>query len=152
MRVKIFLVISAFLVLCVHLSNAQQYPFVQYTPKDGLVNTRVASAKQDSRGRLYFLTFNGLSIYNRARFTNYTTTDGLGDNLVKDIWEAGEDSFLVATNTEKVNTLVKGKLGNLQTNDHRTPLINRFLPDDHGNLYALGDFYSLECLYLQMGP
>lgn len=102
--------------------------------------------------RLYFLTFNGLSIYNGARFTNYTTTDGLGDNLVKDIWEAGEDSFLVATNTEKVNTLVKGKLGNLQTNDHRTPLINRFLPDDHGNLYTLGDFYSLECLYLQMGP
>jgi hypothetical protein len=139
MRVKIFLGISAFLVSCVHLSNAQQYPFVQYSPKDGLVNTRVARAKQDSRGRLYFLTFNGLSVYDGARFTNYTTADGLGDNLVNDIWEAGEDSFLIATNTELVNTLVKGKLGKLQTKDPRARLITRFLPDDHGNLFTLGD-------------
>jgi hypothetical protein len=30
-------------------SFAQQYPFVYYTPKDGLANSRVRSIKQDSR-------------------------------------------------------------------------------------------------------
>ena len=42
---------------------AQQYPFVNYSPKDGLVNGRVRKAYQDSKGRMYFLTFGGLSVY-----------------------------------------------------------------------------------------
>jgi ligand-binding sensor domain-containing protein len=51
----------------------QQYPFVHYTPKDGLVSNRVRSIYQDSKGRMYFLTMNGLSVYDGARFINYTT-------------------------------------------------------------------------------
>jgi hypothetical protein len=35
---------------------AQQSPFVFYTPKDGLVNSRVRSIKQGQKGRMLFLT------------------------------------------------------------------------------------------------
>src|ERR1700686_3911613 len=90
---------------------AQQYPFVYYTPKDGLANSRVRSIKQDSKGRMVFLTFGGLSIYDGVRFINYNRQDGLADELINDVVEVGPDSFLVATNAAKLNTLVKGRRG-----------------------------------------
>ncbi|HKB44022.1 MAG TPA: hypothetical protein VKC90_06525, partial [Chitinophagaceae bacterium] len=61
----------AYLFFCANCF-AQQYPFVHYTPKDGLVSSRVKKVYQDSKGRMYFLTFGGLSVYDGARFRNYT--------------------------------------------------------------------------------
>src|SRR6187431_3318918 len=87
-----------------------KYPFVHYTPKDGLVNSRVKKAYQDSKGRMYFLTYGGLSVYDGARFKNYTTQNGLSADLVNDVLEVGEDSLLVAVNTSALNVLVKGRM------------------------------------------
>src|SRR4030095_13491889 len=84
-----------------------RYPFVFYTPRDGLVNSRVRSIKQDSRGRMFFITYGGLSVYDGTRFTNYNRQDGLADDLINDMVEVGPDSSLVATNAAKLNTLVK---------------------------------------------
>src|SRR5258705_7272996 len=90
---------------------SQQLPFVHYTPKDGLINSRVRKAFQDSKGRMYFLTYGGLSVFNGARFNNYTTQQGLANNLVNDILEAGDDSLLIATNSGLfLNVMVKGKI------------------------------------------
>ena len=65
-------IILAYFFICVNCS-AQQYPFVHYTPKDGLVNSRVKKAYQDNKGRMYFLTAGGLSVYDGTRFRNYNT-------------------------------------------------------------------------------
>ena len=69
------LVVLAYFFVAIAIGTAscfaQQYPFVYYTPKDGLVNSRIRSIKQDSRGRMIFITFGGLSIYDGARFINY---------------------------------------------------------------------------------
>jgi ligand-binding sensor domain-containing protein len=54
---------------------AQQYPLISYTTKDGLISNRVRKIYQDSSGRLFFLTYNGLSVYDAERFTNYSTED-----------------------------------------------------------------------------
>src|SRR5262245_23819365 len=82
---------------------AQQYPFVHYTPKDGLINSRVRKAYQDSKGRMYFITYGGLSVYDGARFKNYTTQNGMVSNLVNDVLEVGDDSLLVAVNSTGLN-------------------------------------------------
>src|SRR6266496_82303 len=95
--------------VCVHCF-AQQYPFVHYTPKDGLINSRVKKAYQDSKGRMYFLTYGGLSVFDGARFKNYTIQNGLPNNVVNDILEIGNDSLLVATNSHNLNLLVRGKI------------------------------------------
>src|SRR6185436_83140 len=92
------ILILAYFFICTNIF-AQQYPIVHYTPKDGLVNSRVKKAFQDSKGRMYFLTYGGLSVFDGARFINYTTQQGLGNNLVNDIFEAGQDSLLIATNS-----------------------------------------------------
>ena len=47
-----------------------QYPFVHYTPREGLVNNKAKFIFQDSKGKLYIGTFGGLSIYEGSRFIN----------------------------------------------------------------------------------
>lgn len=118
---------------------AQQYPFVYYTPKDGLINSRVRTIKQDSRGRMYFLTHGGLSIYDGKRFLNYHTQDGLANELVNDILEVGPDSFLLATNISMLNTLVRGRVGTYKTADNFYPVINRLFRSSDGYIYAAAD-------------
>ncbi|HET9825473.1 MAG TPA: two-component regulator propeller domain-containing protein, partial [Chitinophagaceae bacterium] len=118
---------------------AQQYPFVYYTPKDGLVNSRVRTIRQDDRGRMYFLTYSGLSVYDGTRFTNYHRADGLADEVINDIGEITPDSLLVASNTNTLNTLVHGKIGTFKTSDNFCPLINRFLKTANGQWYVTAD-------------
>ena len=116
-----------------------RYPFAFYTPRDGLINSRVRSIKQDSRGRMLFITFGGLSVYDGTRFINYNRQDGLAEDLINDIVEVGPDSLLVATNAAKLNTLVRGKIGVYQTADNFYPVVNRFLKSNDGSWYVTAD-------------
>jgi signal transduction histidine kinase len=132
-------ILIAYFFICVNCF-AQQYPFVQYTPKDGLVNSRVRKAYQDSKGRMYFLTFGGLSVYDGARFRNYTMQNGLPVNLVNDILEVGDDSLLVATNAPALNALVRGKMKFIKTEGDPCPLINQFYRYDQNKIYLACDY------------
>ena len=85
--------------LCGQYLIAQEYPFSKYTPKDGLLSGYVHHLYQDSRGRIFFMTGTGLSLYDGARFRNYTTSDGLAHPIVNDILEINPDSLLLATKT-----------------------------------------------------
>src|SRR4030095_3877190 len=118
---------------------AQQYPFVYYTPKDGLINSRVKGMRQDSKGRLYFITYGGLSVYDGVRFTNYNLQSGLANDLVNDVIEISPDSILVATNTPILNTLVRGKIGVVPTVDSFYPVTNTFMKSKDGDLYVAAD-------------
>ncbi|MEO5905092.1 MAG: ATP-binding protein [Saprospiraceae bacterium] len=124
--------------MCANL-YAQQYQFVYYTPRDGLVNSRVRSIMQDSKGQMYFITVGGLSIYDGVRFRNYRQQDGLAAELVNDIIEITPDSFLIAPNSSFLNTLVKGRIGSFKTADNFYPVINKFLKSKDGSLYAIAD-------------
>ncbi|HYE55596.1 MAG TPA: two-component regulator propeller domain-containing protein, partial [Chitinophagaceae bacterium] len=119
--------------------QAQRYPFVHYTPKDGLVSARARFMYQDSKGRLYITTFSGLSVYDGARFVNYTRDHGLPDNIVNDVLEMGEDSLWIMTNVNKLNCLVRGKIKDINTADGFCPVINKMLRCSNGALYALAD-------------
>ncbi len=118
---------------------AQQVPYVHYTPKDGLINSRVRKAYQDSRGRMYFLTFGGLSVYDGARFKNYTRQNGLANDLLNDILEVGPDSLLIATNAAELNALVRGKIVTIRIQGDSCPLINQFYRHDDGRIFLSSD-------------
>ena len=60
------IIFIAYFFICVNCFP-QQYPFVHYTPKDGLLSSRVRNIYQDSKGRIYFTTQRGLSVYDGAR-------------------------------------------------------------------------------------
>jgi signal transduction histidine kinase len=118
---------------------AQEYPFVHYTPKDGLVNSRVREAYQDSKGRMYFATYGGLSVYDGSRFTNYTTDNGLASNMINQVIEMGDDSLWVIPNYSKLHCLVHGKIKDLITADVFYPVINELIKCSDGYYYALAD-------------
>jgi signal transduction histidine kinase/ligand-binding sensor domain-containing protein len=116
-----------------------QYPFVHYTPREGLVNNKAKFMFQDSKGKLYIATFGGLSIYDGTRFTNFNYNNGLGDNLVNDIVEMGEDSVWILVNSKKINYVVNGRLKTFTPADSFTPVINRLIKCSDGYYYAITD-------------
>ncbi|MFL5740859.1 MAG: two-component regulator propeller domain-containing protein [Flavisolibacter sp.] len=136
MQRSLFFLACSFISVC---SFAQQYPFVYYTPREGLINSRVRGLRQDSKGRMYFLTYGGLSVYDGTRFNNYSTQDGLANEVVNDVAELSPDTILVSTNTTRLNMLVDGKISEYQTADHYYPIINRFLKSTNGQWYAVAD-------------
>jgi signal transduction histidine kinase/ligand-binding sensor domain-containing protein len=126
-------------IAAVHPGYAQQYFFSSYTPKNGLVNNRVSTVFQDSRGRLYVGTYGGLSIYDGTHFINYTAEDGLAMGLINDIVEMGDDSLWIIQNTNTLQCLVHGMLRNIPTADHFCPIINQLIKCSDGYYYAIAD-------------
>jgi len=126
--------------------NAQRYAFINYTPKDGLINNRTRFFFQDSRGRLYISTFGGLSLYDGSRFTNYTTENGLAASLINDIVEMGDDSLWIVPNTKQLQYMAHGIIKNYHTADNFVPVINKLIKCSDGFYYALADegFYRFE--------
>jgi len=139
------------ILLCVCLvfsrqTKAQLYPFVNYTPRDGLVGNQVRFITQDSKGKLYFGTTNGLSIYDGSRFTNYNTESGLTTDLVNGVLEAGDDSMFVVLNTRNLQYIHQGKVKNVFLRDSMCPVINQFIRCSDGHYYAVADegFFRFE--------
>src|SRR5277367_1438867 len=108
MRARLLWALLPCLILLVSVCRGQEYLFVRYTPKDGLVNSRGRFLYQDSKGRLYVSTFGGLSVYDGSRFINYTTENGLSTSLVNDIIEVGDDSLLIVPNSRAMQVMVHG--------------------------------------------
>ena len=132
------LVSLACFCFCVNCFS-QQYPFVHYTPREGLVNNRARSIYQDSKGRLYISTFGGLSVFDGSRFTNYTTNNGLSENMINDVVEMGEDSIWVMPNAKKIHCIVKGQLKDFITADGFCPSINQLIKTGKGMYLALAE-------------
>lgn len=66
-------------------SQGWQYPYINYTIKDGLPSNEVYDVIQDSFGYLWFATDNGLSRYDGYGFKNYGKEKGLTDRVVFDL-------------------------------------------------------------------
>lgn len=116
----------------------EQYPFVHYTPKEGLISNMIKGIYQDSKGRIYFSSIHGLSVYDGSRFTNYTSKNGLNFDIVNCIMEMGDDSIWIVTNSSKINCLVNGKMKTVPIKDMNI-IINCLLKDDKGDLYATSE-------------
>jgi signal transduction histidine kinase len=130
--------IFAFFTIGSYHSFGQQYPFIRFTPRDGLVSASVSKIFQDSKGKMYFLTFKGLSVYDGSRFINYTIDDGLPDAIVNDMMEITPDSFLIATNNFKLIALVRGQLKMVETIGF-TPVINKFYKAEDNSIFVATD-------------
>ena len=118
---------------------AQQYPFVHYSPKDGLISNEIRNIYQDSKGRLYFMSPNGLSVYDGSRFINYTSKNGLAFDIINCVMEMGDDSIWIIPNASTINCLVNGKLKTLNLKESNIPIINKLIKDENGAIYAATD-------------
>ena len=68
-----------------------------YTTADGLPRDQINKIVKDSRGFLWFCTFEGLSRFDGYNFTNYSIDQGLPDRSVNDLLETRGGAYWIAT-------------------------------------------------------
>lgn len=76
---------------------SQSLTFNAYTPAEGLVDTRVEKFFQDSRGVMYFLTWDGFSVFDGQRFTNYSQYQNQSLSIVSDIVEEKSGRIIIVS-------------------------------------------------------
>lgn len=124
-----------------NLLQAQQIYIQRYTIEDGLVNNDILSIYQDSRGFMWICTRGGLSRYDGSRFTNFTTTNGLTNDMINDIIEIAPQEFIVAQNSAGPRLLKNERIGPLPIKSD--VVINKFYPAGPGRLLAVTDFNGI---------
>jgi len=82
------------IVLHIKIGNTQQYNFIRYAVKDGLVQSQVTDICQDNLGYLWIGTQSGLSRFDGHNFVNYSIDDGLADNKIQKLLFSESDNTL----------------------------------------------------------
>lgn len=91
---KILISIFAFTFLFVSLMA--QTP-TYYSFEQALANDNVRSLEEDLNGNIWIGTISGITKFDGTNFTTYTTTDGLGGNIVYDICVHSSGDVYAAT-------------------------------------------------------
>ncbi|MCY7377203.1 MAG: diguanylate cyclase, partial [Pyrinomonadaceae bacterium] len=81
----------------------------KYTAEDGLPSEFMTTIFEDSKGRLWFGSYGGLSEFKDGKFINYTTKDGLAGNYVRSIYEDNEGTFWIGTYDEGMSRFKNGQ-------------------------------------------
>ena len=79
---------------------------------------------QDSRGFIWVCTRGGLSRYDGSRFTNFTTDNGLTNDMINDIYEVAPQEFIIAQNLNGPRLLKNDRIVPLSGGDNIT--LNKF--------------------------
>lgn len=78
---------------------AQQYNFRNYSVKEGVAQSQVYSAIQDSRGYLWLGTRGGgITRYDGLKFKTFTKKDGLASNYIFCLKESIDGNLIIGTN------------------------------------------------------
>jgi len=120
-----------------YVTPAQEYIFQQLTVDDGLSQSTVFAALQDSRGYMWFGTIDGLNKYDGYDFTIYSNDPNdsttISDNVITCIFEDSKNQIWVGT--------VNGYLNKFNRN---TETFNRYFIKDYleTELTSPGGYYE----------
>lgn len=140
---KLFLVILLVLLqtFSAHVAPAQRININKYTIQDGLVNNDVLKIYQDQQGFIWICTRGGLSRYDGTRFTNYTTENGLTNDMINDIYEVAPQEFIIAQNLNGPRMLKDGRILDFSSPDNL--IISKFYKTRDNRVLAATDFHNL---------
>ncbi len=85
-----------------------------YSIKDGLPNEFMNVIFEDSKGRIWFGGFGGLSELRDGKIKNYTSNEGLVGNYVRSIYEDKEGVLWIGTYDEGLSRFKDGKFANIK--------------------------------------
>lgn len=87
--------------LAVIATSAKSYDFVNLTNNDGLSNSSINTIFQNSKGLMWFGTWDGLNVYNGREFKVFKPDPGsphsISNNIIRDVLEENEYVQWVAT-------------------------------------------------------
>ena len=89
------LLISSFFVFALNFINAQEYTFVNYSSKNGVVSSFTTSLLQDNKGKLWIGTNRGVSIFDGTSFETLSQINGLANNHVSELEYTADGSVWV---------------------------------------------------------
>lgn len=130
--------------------------FKQFNSSDGLASSQVYDVKEDKWGYLWFITDNGISRYDGYEFKNFTSRNGLTENIFlkmnKDpngnIWIFGMRGSLVCINGEKPSFYIYPYNSILEK--YRNYIINSFSFSSDGSLFVsylrMSNYLEIDCL------
>ncbi len=131
-RIIFFLSVTFIYLLNIH---AQVRIHKHITTEDGLVDNKILSMIQDSKGYLWFGTYSGVSKWDGNNFENMTTNDGLTSPAILDIVEMPDSTLLFSTYGKGFVTYKNGIIDTFNTTDGLSSnMIYRF---QDGKDYAL---------------
>src|SRR5207249_1264269 len=79
------------------LARGERLPIKRYTAADGLAHNNVQRIVRDSRGFVWFCTFEGISRFDGYGFATYGVDHGLPSPVVNDLLETRGGRYWVAT-------------------------------------------------------
>ncbi len=131
--------IFAFLTLIPYSSFSQEYSYTHYDITEGLAGSTVYCITQDRDGFIWVGTETGVSRFDGTHFKNFTTTDGLPDIEILQLFGDSKGRVWMAPFRKSVCYYYKGRIYN-QDNDSLLRAIRfkgnieNFAEDDHGNI------------------
>jgi ligand-binding sensor domain-containing protein len=130
LRVFILLV----LLLFTKGSSAQEYTFIQYGLKEGIIQSQVRCLYQDSRGYVWAGTLGGLSRFDGKQFKSYDRQNGFLNNQVNCITELSNGTIMIGSNGSIV--LINGAAVKsiLLESDFAESSVNALFQDDDGKV------------------
>lgn len=144
-----FSVVLNILLLCSAISAgsyAQVYYFKKYTTTDGLVQGTVKAIYQDSKGRMWFGTAEGVSIYDGTEFSNYGMAEGFNRPVITSFYEISPGIMLVGTLGDGIvvfsdppfsKTALLTKITDKKYISGN--YISQIIPDEKGNIWFVTD-------------
>ena len=118
---------------------SQYIPSGSYSTRDGLPSNTIISLYQDSGGYLWIGTNNGLSRYDGAQFTNFSTVQGLSNNWITDIAEDPREpgTLWIGTIAGGVNRIREGRVSVFRPGaDDASNNISSLVVDTSGTVWA----------------
>ncbi len=127
--------------------HPQTYPFQTYTGSQGFPRTSILSLFQDSRGYLWFGTWNGLYRFDGAELAAFEKQDGLGHNSVCSIGEDRRGRMWFGTVGGGVSCLEAGRWQTFTTRDGlASNHVQCIVQDRRGRLWFGHYEQGLSCL------
>jgi ligand-binding sensor domain-containing protein/two-component sensor histidine kinase len=117
MRVKAFLQVLGLLTAVSIVADAERLPIKIYTTGDGLAHNAVHRIVRDSRGFLWFCTFEGLSRFDGYSFATYGVEHGLASPVANDLLETRSGQYWIATSAGLCRFNPRGIPQRRSTND-----------------------------------
>jgi ligand-binding sensor domain-containing protein len=113
-------------------ASAERLPVKTYTTADGLGHNNVNRIVRDSRGFLWFCTFEGLSRFDGYSFTTYGVDHGLPSPVINDLLETREGQYWVATGAGLCRFNPKGRPWSVVRSPSSSNQNNRLQPSGSG--------------------
>ncbi len=117
------LLFSLSLLVLFSVENKAQEPYtINYTIKDGLPSNEVFDLIQDKKGFIWISTDKGVSRYDGYKFENFTSAQGLIENVVLGFHEDETGKIWFRSFTNRLCFFYEGKIWSFEGNDELVKL------------------------------